>query len=133
MSYGSYGALERVASRDRENAEAQARPARVRFFARTRGVGETRLEGKRGITFGAIMLEEPSFSFGVINEGNMAAQAAPLATATVLRWKRQGQFWVGADLVFVVDGRRPDIRLKFSMTFEGITLRTTNPLRGAVR
>ena len=126
---GSYAALEGIAARDSETREAQARPARVRFFVKTRGTGDIRMTGGKALYFGAFMLEEPSFSYGVIVEGNLGLGAAPLATAMVLKWKRQGKFWMGAEMAFAVDTPDMNTRLKFSLTFEGSTLRTTKPMR----
>lgn len=125
-----YGVYEWVAARSRQQQESIARPARVRFFAVARGVGESRLEGKSALMFGAYMMEEPSFSSGVIMLSGIAAGGIPVATAVVLEWRKQGDFYVGANMGFYLESSDPKISVKFSLTFEGTTLRTTAPISG---
>lgn len=133
MSQGIFESLEPARSRQTETREAQARPARSRFIVRTSGIGEIRMEGKQGLGFGAIMLEEPTFSFGIVSAGQLPPGNVPMACAVVLKWRRQGQFWIGADMAFVIDASDLNTRLKFTLTFEGVTLRTTNPLQAKVK
>lgn len=112
-------------SRAREGDQAAPRPARVRFSVRTQGVGESRLVGAHAIDFGALMLDEPTFSFGVVTLDNLKVGELPLATATVLRWKQTGGLWAGAEVGFRVESMRYTIRLVFNLIFEGSTMRST--------
>lgn len=129
----TYRALENIAAREREQSEALARPARVRFFVRVAGSGESRLEGRNGIFFGAYMMEEPTFTFGCASIGEIPHGMLPLATAVVLRYTRSGKFFTGADMGFQVESGHPNLVLNFSLTFEGVTLRTTSPMSGSIR
>lgn len=119
--------LNRQAARQRETNQAVPRPARVRFSVKTSGIGESRLVGKKAISFGAYMLDEPTFSFGVVAGGPLKVGELPLATATVLNWQRTASgLYAGAEVAFKVESMLYTIRLKFSLTFEGSTLRTTD-------
>lgn len=129
----SYRSLENISARERERSEGLARPARIRFFVRVAGSGESRLEGRNGIFFGAYMLEEPTFTFGLASVGELPVGTLPLATACVLRYQRSGKFYTGCDIGFQVESGHPGIVLNFSLTFEGTTLRTTSPMSGGIR
>lgn len=119
--------LNRQAARSREQGQAVPRPARVRFAVRTTGIGESRLTGKKAIDFGAYMLDEPTFSFGVVALSSLKLGELPLATATVLHWKQNPQgLYYGAELGLKVECLLYHVRLKFTLTFEGSTLRTTS-------
>jgi len=119
-----YGHIQRLTARQREHAQHEPRPSRVRYVVRTRGVGESRLEN---LDLGAFMLEEPSFSMGVIADETLQVGNLPLATATVLRFKRNsGGLYHAADVGFRVDCAKFDVRLRFSLTFEASTLRATH-------
>lgn len=116
----------RQAGRQREVSQHLPRPARVRFAVRTKGVGETRLVGAKGLDFGALMLDEPTFSFGVVADEPLKNGQLPLATATVLAYKKNANgAWVGADVAFKVECAKSDVQLKFDLTFEASTLRST--------
>lgn len=117
--------LSRETARQREVSQASARPSRVRFTIRTVGIGESRLIGQAAVKFGATMLEEPSFSFGCIAAEGIGAGEMPLATATVLRWIIQNNLWIGAEMGFKVESAKYNIKLKWSLTYEAVTLRTT--------
>lgn len=118
--------LQTRTSRAREGDQASPRPARVRFSVGTQGVGESRLVGAHAIDFGALMLDEPTFSFGVVTLDNLKVGELPLATATVLRWKQTAAgLWAGAEVGFRVESMRYTIRLVFDLTFEGSTMRST--------
>jgi hypothetical protein len=119
-----YEAIEHAASEDHGRRESLARPARVRLLISSMGTGETQITGKSALMFGAIMMEEPSFSFGVIANGNLATGAYPQATAIVLKWRKDGKFWVGAEMGFRVQSTNTKISLQFSLTFEGLALRS---------
>lgn len=114
------------ASRQREQAQNVPRPARVRFVVRTTGIGETRLVRRQALNFGAYALEEPSFSWGVEAAQPIAAGDLPMCTAIVLKYIVNGNgMYTGAEMGFRVDSMNLDIRLKFSLTFEASTLRST--------
>jgi len=118
--------LNRQAARARETNQAVPRPARVRFTVKTSGIGESRLTGKQAIAFGAYMIDEPTFSFGVVTITPLKVGELPLATATVLNWQRTAAgLWSGAEVGFKVESMLYTIRLKFTLTFEGSTMRTT--------
>lgn len=122
--------LQRIAAtkagRVREQTQHVPKPAHIRFSVRTTGVGETRLVGRQGINFGAYLLDEPTFTWGVVAAGRLAPGELPFATAMVLKWiKNSGGFWVGADLGFVVQSEKDKIQLVFTLIFEASTLRST--------
>lgn len=114
------------AARAREQAQNLPRPARIRFNVTTVGIGESRLTGKSAITFGAWMLEEPTFSWGVQSLDKLALGELPLCTACVLGYVRATNgLYIGVNLGLRVESGRFNVRLKFSVTFEGSTLRST--------
>lgn len=126
MTSAIHAHLNRQAARQRESNQAVPRPARVRFAVKTAGTGESRMIGKKGIAFGAYMIDEPTFSFGVVALGPLKVGELPLATATVLHWQRTpAGLYSGADIGFKVESMLYTVRLKFTLTFEGATLRTT--------
>lgn len=126
-----HAAIQSVTNRQREQAQSAPRPARVRFTIRTAGTGETRLLGAAAIKFGAQMMEEPSFSFGLIAGEPLRQGQLPLATATVLRYLiTNSGLYYGAEMAFKVESAKYDIRLKYSLTFEGVTLRSTSGAGG---
>lgn len=119
---GSYQTLDYIAGRNRNQQEAAARPARVRFFVNVTGSGEVRLEG---LNFGALLMEEPTFSWGLICVDVVPPDGIPLATASVLTYQSNDNgIYTGADMGLRVESDF-NIRLKFSLTFEGSTLRST--------
>lgn len=118
--------MQRQAAKQREQSQHQPRPSRVRFSVRTSGVGESRLQGTRSLDFGAFMLDEPSFSFGVVAVTPLGPGQLPQATAVVLRFIKNGNgLYTGADVAFKIACTKSDVRLKFSLTFEGTTIRST--------
>lgn len=118
--------MQTVTNKQREAAQAAPRPARVRFTIRTAGVGETRMLGGAALKFGAMLMEEPSFSFGLVAAEPLAGGQLPLATATVLRYLvTPSGLYYGAEIGFKVESSKYDIRLKYSLTFEAVTLRST--------
>lgn len=122
---GVYGGLDYINSRARNQQEAAPRPARVRFIVNVTGsgAGESRLPG---LNFGALILEEPTFSWGLIALDPLPVGAIPLATACVLTWQANDNgIYTGADVGFRMDGDGTTRRYKFSLTFEGSTLRST--------
>jgi hypothetical protein len=134
--------LSALDARRREEAQHAPRPVRIRMTVSTQGVGETRLLGRNGLSFGAYLLEEPTFSYGlVLNQGSLPVNAAPIATATVIKWIRtKNGLYTGADMALAVyvpfvdttDSTQPtaQMRLKFSLTFEATALRATTGLTG---
>lgn len=115
-----------ITARQREQAQGQARQSRVRFFVVVTGVGETRLQGTQAVSFGCFMMEEPTFNFGCTAIGSLPEGALPMATATVLNYSVNAQgLYTAAEMGFKVESAKYDIRLRFSLTFEGIALRTT--------
>lgn len=121
-----YATVQQVTARQRELAQGQARQSRVRYNVIVTGVGETRLEAGGGLFFGGALLEEPTFSFGVTSIGTLPDGCLPLATACVLRYKTsQLGMFLGCDMGFKVESALSTIRLRFSLTFEGVALRTT--------
>jgi hypothetical protein len=119
-------ALLRQAGKQREVSQHLPRPARVRFAVLTKGVGETRLTGAKALDFGALMLDEPTFSFGVVAMEPLASGQLPLATAVVMTYKKNNNgAWVGAEVAFKVESAKSDVQLKFDLTFEASTLRST--------
>lgn len=118
----TYGQISQYASQGHITAESLARPTRLRFKVMVSGIGQTKLTGAKGINFGAFLLEEPSFVFGMVADGAIAN--VPLGSAMVLGWKTDGKFWTGADLGFVIESDVP-IKAAFSLIFEGTSLRIT--------
>lgn len=115
-----------VTARQREVAQGQARQSRVRFLVVVTGVGETRLTGSSAIMLGCFMMEEPTFSFGCTAVGSLPEGGLPLATAVVLGYTVNSQgLYTAAAMGFKVESSKFDIRLRFSLTFEGVALRTT--------
>jgi hypothetical protein len=122
-----HGEFATQAARAREQAQSVPRPARIRFSVKTTGAGESRMVGPKAINFLAFMLEEPTFTWGVQAAQTIAPGDLPLCTAIVLRYIKNGNgLYTGAELGFVVDSENPNVRLKFSLTFEGSTLRSTS-------
>jgi hypothetical protein len=121
----SYQTLDYIAGRDRNQREAVPRPARVRFFVNVTSVGEGETRMK-GLSFGALMLEEPTFSWGLIAIDQLPVDSVPLATACVLKWSNNDNgIFTGCDLGFRMMGSMEStLRYKFSLTFEGSTLRS---------
>lgn len=115
-----------ASARAREQQQSAPRPARARFTVKTSGVGDTRLEGRKAIDFGAYMLEEPSFSWGVEALHPLGVNELPLCTAIVLKYiKNSNGLYTGAEMGFRVDCDNSKVRLQFSLTFEASTLRST--------
>jgi hypothetical protein len=121
-----YEQTQRVTARQRELAQHSPRPSRVRFTVRTAGVGETRLLGGAALQFGALMIEEPSFSWGAVAGEPLKPGQLPLCTAIVLNYlvTPGGQYY-GAQMGFKVESVKYDIKMKYSLTFEATTLRST--------
>lgn len=121
-----HSALLAHAGKAREQAQHQPRPARVRFSVNTVGVGETRMTGVKSLDFGALMLEQPSFSWGVVSRDPLQAGQLPLCTAIILGYKQNANgAYIGADIAFKVECAKADVHLQFSLTFEASTLRST--------
>lgn len=119
-------ALAAQANRQRERTQHAPRPARVRMVVRTSGVGETRLIGRQRVEFGALMLEEPSFSWGVEAAQPLKAGELPMCTAIVIGYVvNQNGFYTAAEMGFRVDSENLNVRLKFSLTFEAAAMRST--------
>lgn len=119
-------------ARQREAAQAAPRPARVRFIVRTVGVGESRLIGSTALNFNAYMLEEPTFSWGVVAVDPLPVGMLPFCTATVLTYRTSSTgLYTGAELGFKIESLKTDIHLKFDLTFEGSTLRSTSGVDSA--
>lgn len=126
MTSAIHAHLNRQAARARETNQAVPRPARVRFAVKTSGIGESRMTGKKAIPFGAYMIDEPTFSFGVVAITPLKVGELPLATATVLNWQKTAAgLYSGAEVGFKVESMLYTVRLKFTLTFEGSTMRTT--------
>lgn len=118
--------MQRQAARHRESSQASARPARVRISVQTVGAGESRLTGAKAIDFGALMLDEPTFSWGVVSNDSLAAGELPLCTATVLKWiTNSNGAYTGAEVGLRVESAKNNVRLKFNLTFEATTIRST--------
>lgn len=131
--FNVHQALQRKAAASLQVADSQPRSSRVRFTVKVDGVGETRLEGAKGIDFGTLMIDEPTFSFGVIATGPMAAGSLPQATAIVLNWQRNSQgLYIGADMGFVVNAYQSSVSLRYSLTFEGSAFRASTGHDGAL-
>jgi len=126
LTIGSvYGGLDYIAGRDRNQREAIPRPARIRFIVNVTGFGqgEARLQG---LSFGALVLEEPTFSWGLIALDALPVGSVPLATACILSWQANEEgIYTAADIGFRMAGPTQSYRYKFSLTFEGSTLRST--------
>lgn len=121
-----HAVLLKQAARQREISQHLPRPARVRFGVLTKGVGETRLTGTKALDFGALMLDPPTFSFGVEAMEPLKNGQLPLATAIVLSYKKNvNGAYIGADVAFKVECAKSDVQLKFDLTFEASTLRST--------
>jgi hypothetical protein len=125
-----YKLTQDVTSRQRETAQAQPRPSRVRVNCLVTGVGETRLKGAKAVQFNTAMLEQPTFSFGMVAIDNVGFGQIPVGSAVVLAWKRNSRgMYTGAEMGFVVQSTKPTIRIRFTLTFEGVSLRTTAGLK----
>lgn len=117
-------ALALQAGRAREADQRSPRPARIRLSVKTVGIGETRLLGRSAVQFGASLLDEPSFTWGVQALGPVAANNLPICTAIVLRYLITGnRLYTGAEMGFRIDSDDSNIALQFSLTFEAATLR----------
>ena len=125
--------LARETARQREVSQASARPSRVRFTVRTVGTGESRLLGQAAVKFGASMMEEPSFSYGLIATEGLAPGEMPIGSAIVLRYIIQNGLWIGAEMGFKVESAKYNIKIKWSLTYESSTLRTTAGLNNATQ
>jgi hypothetical protein len=126
LSFGSaYQTIDYIAGRNRNTQEAVARPARVRFYVEVAGFGQA--EARLGlVNFGALMMEEPTFSSGVVALDTLAVGEIPLATAIVLSWvSNDNGIYTGAEMGFRISGGTTSHRFKISLTFEGSTLRST--------
>ena len=123
----SYQVIDYVAGRDRNQREAVPRPARIRFLVNVTSVGqgEIRLEG---LNFGCLVLQEPSFSWGLVAVDPIPVGSVPLATACVLKWAtNDNDIFTGCDIGFRMSGvLGASLRYKFSLTFEGSTLRSVS-------
>ena len=125
-------AIEVRTGRQREQQQAVARPCRVRFSVVVTGSGTASLVGGNGLAFNVWMLEEPSFTYGLIADEPLTDGQLPLATATVLSWRTldetennaRGQVWLGAEVGFHVQSSKADAKLRFSLTFEGYGMRS---------
>lgn len=121
--------LSAKAGRQREQAEHQPRPSRVRITVDVAGIGETRLAGQKSVDFGAYLLDEPSFTWGVQTVSPVQLGQLPMCTAMVTRYVQNASgLYIGADMAFRVDSALSNIRLKFSLTFEASTVRSTSGL-----
>jgi len=122
----SYGTIDYINSRARNTQEAAARPARVRFYVDVTGSGggEATIDG---LNFGALIMEEPTFSYGLVALENIPAGQIPLATAVVLSWiSNDNGIYTGANMGFRLQtASNAPLRFKYSLTFEGSTLRST--------
>lgn len=118
--------MQQQAARQREQSQHSPRPARVRFQVNTVGVGESRLSGTKAIDFGALMLDEPSFTWGVQGVDSLSVGQLPLCTAIVTRYlTNDNGVYTGAEVAFKVECAKSDVHLKFSLTFEATTMRST--------
>lgn len=125
----TFEAIQELNGRQRELAQAIARPSRFRYVVLVTGVGETRLIGKKGIQFGTAMLEEPSFSFGLQAVTPLNLGELPLASAIVLNWQTDKRgMYRGVDMGFRIESYAVKPQLKFWLTFEGSALRTAEGL-----
>lgn len=125
-SVGLHHTLAVQAARRRSTEQNAPRPARVRFSVNTVGVGESRLEGNKAVSFEAYLLDEPTFSFGVTTLDRLSPGEMPMCTAVVLKYRRTSTgFYTAAEMGFVVDSAKDNIRLRFSLTWEATTLRST--------
>lgn len=116
-----------VLARSREQSQSVAKSSDIRVRVEVRGSGEILLNGAKGVLFGAMMLEEPMFSFGLVADGIPLNQGIPTGNACVMAWKKTDKFWIGADMGFVV-ANPTDKPLAFTLTFTGSALRTTQPI-----
>lgn len=125
-----FGISQGVTAKQRELAQGQPRQARLRYIIKVTGVGETRLTGGKALDFGCFMLEEPTLSYGVIAIGKLDDGSLPIATACVTRWKVNDMgLFTGAEVGFRVESATYNVRLKFSLTFEAMAMRTTSGLK----
>jgi len=129
MGLAPFSALERRASSQRQQAQASARPARIRFFADVVGAGEgeARFQDENRLMFSAFMLEEPLFTYGValLNQ-SLPDGDLPLVTACVLNYEINDRgFYTGADLGLRVRTGAERVSLRFSLIFDGYALRST--------
>jgi hypothetical protein len=113
-------------SRQREQEQASARPARMRFSIKVRGSGETRLVGNKGIVFTSYFLEKPTFNDGMVAATTYPEGSLPFGNAICLGYRMNDLgLYIGADMGFVVDSSNPHAVVFFDLTFEGTALRTT--------
>lgn len=120
-------------SRTGQVMDSLPRTARVHVRVNVTGVGETRLYGHKHVQFGALMLEEPAFTFGIVARHSIGNGSMPYASAVVLGWhKNSNGLYTGADVGFKVMSANPKIALAFSLTFEGQTLRAATGHDGSL-
>lgn len=118
-----YEHLDTLTAQQREYSQAQARPARIRMHVDVSGNGETRTE----LTFGTMLLEEPTFTWGAVLRSKTPEGFMPLSSAAVVQYKaNQRGFIVGAEMGFLIEGGLENVRLQFTLTFEAIALRAMN-------
>lgn len=126
-----FHAIEVRAASQRAQAQAAARPARVRFFVDVSGAGEgeARFEDGNRLLFSTFMLEEPIFTWGVAIVGGQSLSRGnlPLCTVTVLRYESNDRnFYTGADIGIRVRSAAERLNLRFSLVFDGYALRHTS-------
>lgn len=129
MSDAILSVVAELGSRQREQAQSVARPARFRYLVTVTGNGETRLTGTRGIKFGTAMVEEPSFTFGLQACTPLPKGTLPLGSAIVLKYHQDSHgLYRGADMGFRVESFSVKPQIRFWLTFEGTALRSADGL-----
>lgn len=124
----AYVITSQTIAKSREISQAVASSSDIRVRVEVKGEGEVQLTGAKGVVFGAMMLEEPHFTYGVVcAEGTPLNLGIPTGLACVLAWKKTENFWIGADMGFLVTNptEKP---LVFTCVFTGSALRTTQPV-----
>ena len=106
-----------------EQAQAVARPARMRFHVDVSGSGEARSK----IGFGTKVLEEPTFVSGCVARGKLPVGFSPIVSTMVIKYLTDNRkMFVGAEMAFRVDGGPPNGKYTFNLIFEGVALRALN-------
>jgi hypothetical protein len=127
---GIYQPLRIAAARERERSELLPRLASLTQVIRFTGTGQHTLGGEQAVPFGALMLEVPTFTYGVVAPYGLAGDL-PLIAVAVTGWLvNAAGLYHGAEIAVRVhhpDSAAGSDVLEFHLMFTGVTLRTSLP------
>ena len=128
-----YEPMRLLQARQRERNELLPRLAILTVVVRFTGTGQHSLSGDEALRFGALLLEMPSFSYGVVAPYGLGGDM-PLVSLAVTNWLVNDMgLYHGAELaarVWSPEGSSADT-LDFHLIFSGSALRTTLPTDSA--